>query len=53
MTAPNERVLDVLDAMPAEDLDRLLVVQEHEGVIAFVWDGSWWQIRTSIALQCT
>lgn len=35
----DKRVLRVLDNMPAKVLDRLLVVQEHEGSIAFVWDG--------------
>lgn len=31
------RVLEVLDAMPAKILDMLLIVQEHEGAISFVW----------------
>jgi hypothetical protein len=31
------RILGVLDAMPAGILDRLLIVQEHEGGINFVW----------------
>ena len=35
----DERVLSVLDEMPARVLDRLMVVQEHEGSIAFLWDG--------------
>jgi hypothetical protein len=35
----DERVLDVLDQMPAHILDSLFVVQEHEGAIAFVWKG--------------
>ena len=34
----DERVLRVIDYMPAKVVDRLLVVQEHEGSVAFVWD---------------
>jgi hypothetical protein len=33
----DDRVLDVLDNMPAKVVDQLLVVQEHEGSISFVW----------------
>jgi len=36
----DDRVLRVLDDMKAKHLDKLLVVQEHEGCIAFVWRGS-------------
>lgn len=36
----DEQILDVLDQMPAHVLDSLLVTQEHEGVIAFVWKGT-------------
>ena len=35
----DERILRVIDEMPANVIDRLLVVQEHEGCIAFVWGG--------------
>lgn len=35
----DERVLGVIDEMPVKIVDRLCVVQEHEGCIAFVWDG--------------
>lgn len=33
----DERVIAVLDKMPAKVLDHLLIVQEHEGSISFVW----------------
>lgn len=36
----DERVLDFLDQTPSYVLDSLLVVQEHEGNIAFVWKGA-------------
>lgn len=36
----DERILDVLDNMPANILDSLLVTQEHEGGISFVWEGA-------------
>ena len=35
----DERILRVIDGMPAAVVDRLLVVQEHEGGIAFRWSG--------------
>ena len=35
----DERVLGVIDDMPDSVVDTLLVVQEHEGCIAFVWGG--------------
>lgn len=35
----DERVLDVLDRFPVNMIERLLIVQEHEGSIAFVWKG--------------
>ena len=31
------RVLELLDQLPACDLNRLLVIQEHEGSVAFLW----------------
>lgn len=33
----DERVLEFLDHLPAFVLDGLLVVQEHEGSISFLW----------------
>ncbi|HNW10975.1 MAG TPA: hypothetical protein PKI71_06380 [Candidatus Rifleibacterium sp.] len=33
----DERVLNLLDDMPAWVIDELLCVQEHEGSAAFVW----------------
>lgn len=36
----DERVLRFLDEMKPKDLDKLLVVQEHEGCIAFLWKGA-------------
>ena len=33
------RVIDVLNKMPTDLIKRLLIVQEHEGCIAFVWKG--------------
>ncbi len=36
----DERVLRVLDEMKPKHLDKLLIVQEHEGCIAFVWKGT-------------
>lgn len=35
----DDRILNVIDSLPAHVLDRLLVAQEHEGTIAFVWVG--------------
>lgn len=34
----DERILHVLDAMPNRVLMHLLVCQEHEGSVSFVWD---------------
>ena len=36
----DERVFELLDDMPAIVLDQLLVVQEHEASIIFVWSGT-------------
>jgi len=36
----DERVLDILDNMSAWILELLLVVQEHEANIEFVWKGA-------------
>lgn len=35
----DERVLQVLDEMPAAVLEKLLVVHESKGGIWFIWDG--------------
>lgn len=34
----DERVLTVLDKMPAVVVDQLLVIQEHEAVLGLIWD---------------
>lgn len=31
------RVLDFIDNLKANDLENLAVIQEHEGIIAFLW----------------
>ncbi len=36
----DERVLTVLDQMPPHILDQLIITQEHEGGICFVWKGA-------------
>ena len=36
----DERILDVLDDMPSYTRSFLIAVQEHKGVIAFVWDSA-------------
>jgi len=36
----DERILAVIDQMPGRILDKLLVIQEHKGVIACVWRNS-------------
>jgi len=35
----DERILDVIDNMPARVIDHLLVVAESEGSIGFLWEG--------------
>ena len=51
----DSRILDFLDDTPSGVLDKLLVVQEHEGVIAFVWRGevpAGYEEGESIEVRC-
>lgn len=36
----DERVISVIDNLPINVVDKMYVVQEHEGSIAFMWNGS-------------
>ena len=63
----DERILEVLDGMPARILDRLLITHENQAGIAFVWkgevprgyekdkeiglDSDVWHIGSSVALK--
>lgn len=35
----DERILEVLDNLPEDHLDKLLVVNYHKGTISFIWEG--------------